>query len=83
MPFPRPRTNSGANLNREWKVGAAHALYRENGKWFMPLERFPGAYFDAHGYVVFNTREEYENSPYLSRGKRTILPEVSAKCQVT
>lgn len=70
MPIPGPRTNSGANLNREWDVKAAHPLYRENGKWYMPLKRFPGAYFDANGYVAFETREDYENAPQLRIGKR-------------
>lgn len=64
------RTNSGACLNREWKVGARHALYRENGIFYMPLERFPGAYFDSSGYVLFKTEEEYRNCKYLRIGKR-------------
>lgn len=64
------RTNSGANLNREWKVGANHALYRENGKFYMPLERFPGAYFDVYGYLLFNTEEEYQDCDYLMIGPR-------------
>ena len=36
----------------------------------MPLKRFPGAYFDASGYVVFETEEEYRNAPQLNIGKR-------------
>lgn len=64
------RTNSGANLNKQWSVGASHALYREDGKFYMPLERFPGAYFDAYGYVIFKTREEYEKCGYLKIGVR-------------
>ncbi len=64
------RTNTGANLNREWKVGARHALYRENGVFYMPLERFPGAYFDAHGYILFKTEEEYRNCRHLTIGVR-------------
>ena len=36
----------------------------------MPLKRFPGAYFDANGYVVFETEQEYENAPRLSIGER-------------
>jgi hypothetical protein len=36
----------------------------------MPLERFPGAYFDPHGYVLFRTEHEYVSSLYLSIGER-------------
>ena len=64
------RTNSGANLNIEWRVGARHALYREDGLFYMPLTTFPGAYFDEHGYVLFKTEDEYENCQYLKIGKR-------------
>ena len=63
-------TPIGRRLNIEWGVNARHALYREDGKWYMPLERFPGAYFDAHGYVVFPTKQSYENNPHLRIGKR-------------
>jgi hypothetical protein len=36
----------------------------------MPLERFPGAYFDPNGYVLFRAYEEYAYSPYLTIGIR-------------
>lgn len=64
------RSNSGESLNREWNVGARHALYHKDGTWYMPLERFPGAYFDPNGYVVFTTEHEYVNNPHLSIGER-------------
>ena len=44
---------SGKYLNRKWKVGARHPLYREDGKWYHHLKRFPGALFDFNGYIVF------------------------------
>jgi 5-methylcytosine-specific restriction enzyme A len=56
---------SGKYLNRLWNVGANHALYREDGKWYHQLKAFPGALFDANGYVVFETKEDYLESPYL------------------
>lgn len=59
---------TGKQLNQEWKVNARHALYREDGRWYHLLEQFPGALFDAYGYIVFKTREEYENCTYLSIG---------------
>ena len=61
---------NGKLLNEQWRVGARHALYEENGKFYMPLERFPGAYFDANGYVLFETRARYENCAALNIGVR-------------
>lgn len=48
-----------------WNVGAQHALYRRSGDWYHQLERFPGALFDAEGYVLFRTKEEFESCRYL------------------
>jgi 5-methylcytosine-specific restriction protein A len=62
------RTNSGRNLSKLWNVGTRHALYHKDGTWYEPLERFPGAYFDPNGYVLFRTYEEYVRSPYLTIG---------------
>lgn len=73
------RTPTGRELNKVWKVGAAHALYREDGKWYHHLERFPGALFDFNGYVVFQTREDYERSPYLDRGHDLHVPDGISK----
>ena len=56
---------SGKLLNDLWGVSAAHALYREDGRWYHQLQRFPGALFDSNGYVLFHTEEEYRSSPYL------------------
>ena len=70
-----PRSNSGKNLNREWNVGAAHALYRLDGKWYMPLKKFPGALFDKHGYIRFRTREDYEGCKYLRIGVEVTVPD--------
>jgi 5-methylcytosine-specific restriction protein A len=59
------RTLNGKSLNELWGVGAKHALYREDGMWYHQLKDFPGALFDANGYIVFVTREDYVTSPYL------------------
>ena len=59
----------GRILNQKWEVGAKHALFHKDGSWYHKLKRFPGAYFDSAGYILFNTEEEYELSPYLSIGK--------------
>jgi hypothetical protein len=61
--------NVGRELNKEWKVGASHALYSRYGTWYHLLERFPGALFDQFGYVLFHSREEFERCPFLSLGE--------------
>jgi hypothetical protein len=59
---------SGRKLNKEWGVGALHALYNKDGSWYHKLAQFPGALFDPNGYVLFETREAYENCFGLAFG---------------
>lgn len=61
---------NGRTLNTEWKVGAQHSLYRENGTWYHRLERFPAALFDANGYVRFETKDDLTNCPGVLIGER-------------
>jgi hypothetical protein len=68
------RTGSGGELNRKWSIGAAHALYHKDGTWFNVLERFPGALCDPHGYVLFDTKDQYAHCPHLKIGQRTNVP---------
>jgi len=65
---------TGRELNLKWKVDAKHALYRETGNWYHQLKEFPGALFDAKGYVIFETEEEYRSCPYLQIGKQIGIP---------
>jgi 5-methylcytosine-specific restriction protein A len=60
---------TGKKLKKLWGVDVKHALYREDGKWFHLLNSFPAALFDKHGYIIFNTKDEYINSEYLSIGE--------------
>jgi 5-methylcytosine-specific restriction protein A len=66
----RNRTGSGRDLNQRWSIGAAHALYHKNGTWFNVLERFPGALCDPQGYVLFATKQQFLDCPYLQVGAR-------------
>jgi len=59
------KKTTGRKLNKEWGVGAKHALYREDGGWYHLLKRFPAALFDAKGYVIFKTKNDYLKSPNL------------------
>lgn len=70
---------TGAALNREWRVGAHHALFHKDGTWYQNLTKFPGALFDPDGYVVFTTEDAYRNCPFLSIGAETnVRPHISA-----
>lgn len=64
----------GATLNSLWNVGARHALYRETGDWYQNLKKFPGALFDAHGYVLFETEADYRGCPQISIAQTTHVP---------
>jgi 5-methylcytosine-specific restriction protein A len=70
-----PNSNSGRSLNREWGVGAEHALYHKDGTFFNELIYFPGALFDANGYVRFDTEDDYWRSPELHHGQRLNVPD--------
>ena len=67
--------NIGRELNERWGVHAEHALYSRNGTWYHRLNEFPGALFDATGYVLFETETEYLNCPQLYLGKQTNCPK--------
>ena len=61
---------TGRYLDCKWNVGARHSLYREDGRWYHHLTRFPGALFDAHGYIVFETEEAYKACSQLNHGQQ-------------
>ncbi|MGR4876125.1 hypothetical protein [Pseudoxanthomonas sp. LARHCG66] len=68
--MPGHRTNSGSRLLRDWAIPARQAMYHQGGTFFMPLDKFPGAYCDPDGYVVFATESSYKSCPNISIGKR-------------
>lgn len=70
---------TGKKLNEIWGVNAEHALYREDGKWYHHLTKFPGALFDKDGYVIFNNEDEYINCGHLQHGKDIHVPKGIAK----
>ncbi|WP_157470173.1 hypothetical protein [Desulfobulbus elongatus] len=64
------KTNSGNNLKREWSIPAEQVRYHKDGTFYMPIEKFPAAFCDPKGYVLFNSKYQYENSTYLEIGSR-------------
>ncbi len=68
------RRVTGRDLNREWRIGAKHTLYREDGRWYHRLEHFPGALCDARGYILFKTQQDFVRCRYLSIGEEVNVP---------
>jgi hypothetical protein len=64
------KTNSGENLKRRWNIPAVQVRYHKDGTFFMPVDKFPAAFCDPNGYILFKTQEAYENSSYLEIGNR-------------
>lgn len=67
--------HKAVRLNESWGVGARQARYSDDGHWYATLGRFPAALFDAHGYILFETEEEYRSSPHLHIGKQISVPK--------
>lgn len=67
--------DKAVRLNEIWGVGAAQARYSDDGHWYAALKRFPAALFDPHGYVLFETEEEYRRSPHLRINKQISVPK--------
>jgi hypothetical protein len=72
--------NKATYLNENWAIAAAQARYSDDGHWYATLSLFPAALIDAHGYVRFETEQEYLNSPHLDIGKQISIrkPGISA-----
>ena len=56
---------NGSYLNKVLQLGAKHALYREDGKWYHNLRKFPGVLFDKNGFVIFHNEEDYKSCSEL------------------
>jgi 5-methylcytosine-specific restriction protein A len=64
----------GRKLNAQWNIGARHALFHEEGKWFHRLRRFPGALVDKTGFVLFETEEQFLTARGLQIKKDVFCP---------
>ncbi len=72
--------DKAVRLNEAWGVGAIQVRYSDDGHWYATLARFPAALFDANGYVLFPTKEDYQTSPHIDIGKQISIrkPGISA-----
>jgi hypothetical protein len=67
--------DTAARLNETWAAGAIQARYSNDGHWYATLTRFPAALFDATGYLLFATEEQYRASPHIRLGKQISVPK--------
>jgi hypothetical protein len=58
----------GKRLARYYKLNVREAYAHRDGNWYVNLERFPAAYFDATGYIIFQTEADYQRCVNLSIG---------------
>ena len=54
--------NPANAMNKKWNVGAKQSNYSKTGDFYNVLKKFPAAFFDNYGYVLFKTKEEYFNT---------------------
>ncbi len=69
------KTITGSYLNDFWDIGAEHALYHKDGNWYHQLKKFPGVLFDSHGYILFETADEFFNCASLHIRKDVRAPQ--------
>jgi hypothetical protein len=48
----------GADLIRRWEIPAHQARFHRDGSWYERLEKFPAAYCDRNGYVLFSSADD-------------------------
>lgn len=72
--LPEVSQMRGSTLNKRWGLGVRHALYRETGDWYHQLTKFPGAFFDRDGYILFKSESEYRACIYIQIQKDVHVP---------
>ena len=60
----------GQTLVETWGLPVRQARFARDGKFYMPLHEFPGALCDPHGYIIFESRDEYLRCQQLHVGSR-------------
>jgi predicted HNH restriction endonuclease len=67
-------------LQEAWNIEVVQSRYSDTGNWYAHLKKFPAALFDANGYLLVNSEEEYKSSTYLKKGKELSInkPGISA-----
>ena len=72
--FASEKRVRGNDLARLWNVQVVQARYHKDGKKFNVIRHFPGALFDADGYIRFESEAEYLSNPSLVHGQELTVP---------
>jgi hypothetical protein len=59
----RPPLARGADLIRRWRIPARQARFHRDGSWYERFDRFPAAYCDRNGYVLFGSADDLRTTP--------------------
>jgi hypothetical protein len=59
----RPPLARGAELIRRWGIPVRQARFHRDGSWYERLEKFPAAYCDREGYVLFGSEDDLRTTP--------------------
>jgi hypothetical protein len=72
--FPPWKRITGDFLNRRYKLGARHALYHKDGKFYERLTDFPGVLCDSRGFVRYSSLQEFERDSRINIGVKVNVP---------
>jgi hypothetical protein len=59
----RPPLARGTELIDRWGIPARQARFHRDGSWYERLEKFPAAYCDREGYVLFGSEDDLRTTP--------------------
>ena len=71
MTTAKPPQKMNAKIPKKlWNVDVECQRYSEWGNYYNLIDKFPAGLFDARGYVIITSEEEYKSSTYLKIGKK-------------
>ena len=65
---------TGADCIARWSLPVRQARFHCDGTFYEHLHRFPAAYCDPDGHVVFETERKYRECQYLRLGQKVNVP---------
>lgn len=68
VPRGRRRSENAKELIERYGLDVAQGFYHRDGKFYMPLDRFPSVLCDPRGYVRYDKEEQYLADGHIRRG---------------
>jgi hypothetical protein len=65
------KMKTGSRLAKFYKLNVSDAYVHREGRWYHPLKRFPGVYFDSEGCVIFENQEDYSRCSDFRASNKT------------